>query len=139
MAYVLDPPQGSICSDLRQLRAERRIPSLGPTPARSGIIGSRTVFWLNYPFFVEFRSSDWHELPGVYVFAKLMNGEGELEPLYIGETNNFATRFPSHEKWASAARLGATQIHAMVVSDEECRKQIERELIDYYDPILNQI
>ena len=73
---------------------------------------------------------------GVYIFAGL-NAQGLWRAFYIGETKSFAERLPGHEKWLDAVRMGTTHIHLKVVYTEIMRESVEKELIDYYKPPLN--
>ena len=80
--------------------------------------------------------ADWNPVPGLYALAYLTLHGWRI--LYVGETGNFATRFPNHEKWQTAVRSGATHVLACVTSNELAVRQIEeRDLIRAYDPVLN--
>lgn len=96
------------------------------------------VIWLRYEFYVYTPDTTWHDVPGLYIFAGLTS-ERRWTPLYIGQANSFEQRLrlTSHENWASAVRLGATHIHAMVERQAANRDRIERELIEAYQPTLN--
>ena len=100
-----------------------------------------TVSWLGHEFTVyDPEATDWHEVGGLYIFAGLVSdgrGKSQWRPFYIGQTQSFAERFPTHETWPAAARLGAIRIHAMTVQDARSRVEIERELIHSYQPALN--
>ena len=101
-----------------------------------------TAKWLNYSFGVYPYDVDWHATPGLYVFAA--RGEGlvgsrQWRALYVGQTHSFADRIPTHEKWQAGVRLGAAHVHARREDDEETRELIERELIQEYQPPLNEL
>ena len=102
---------------------------------------SDKVVWLGHEFTVyDPEITDWHEVGGLYIFAGLVSGEqgkSLWRPFYIGQTQNFAERLPTHEDWPEAELLGATHIHARVESDESRRLALEKELIQYYQPHLN--
>ena len=57
--------------------------------------------------------------------------------IYIGQTDNFRNRIPSHEQWTPAMQLGATHVHAITVEQAATRDQIERLVIATYQPVLN--
>ena len=86
-------------------------------------------------------NSTWNPVPGNYVFAALIKPTiltERWEPIYIGETGNFANRLPSHEKWVEARLKGATHILAHVNREGiEARQAEERDLVRAYNPPLN--
>ena len=97
----------------------------------------RICKWLEYEFTVyEPLEARRQKDGGVYIFAKF-NLSGTWNALYIGETESFAERLPNHEKWDRAERMGATHIHLRVYYTEAMRKSVEKELINYYRPPLN--
>lgn len=96
-----------------------------------------TVTWLSYNFEVCQKNSSWHDVGGVYIFCGL-NRQNRWFPVYIGKTESFSDRIPSHGQWDTAQSLGATHVHALVVHMEEDRSQIEEQLIRAYQPPLNQ-
>ena len=95
------------------------------------------VTWLSHEFEVYEKVADWYDVAGVYIFAGL-NNQNQWVPLYVGQTNSFHTRIPSHEKWSRAVLIGATRVHARVESLEATRLVMEQELIQAYDPQLNR-
>ncbi len=98
---------------------------------------SESVTWLSHEFTVyDPKTTDWNEIAGIYIFAGL-NAQELWVPLYIGQTDDFHARLPSHERWTEAELLGATHVHAMVVSLAASRDTIEKELIQAYQPPLN--
>lgn len=96
-----------------------------------------TVRWLNHDFEVFTPPGvKWYDVSGVYLFVGI-NPDGNLYPLYIGETESLAKRLPNHERWPEAALAGATQIHARAVPLEDDRTSLEAALIEAYSPRLN--
>lgn len=73
---------------------------------------------------------------GIYVLAGL-NKDGIWNGYYIGQAVNLKTRLASHDRWNEAVRLGATHIHAVLVPKQADRDNLERELIQYFQPPLN--
>lgn len=86
-------------------------------------------------FTVHDSNQDWKAVGGLYVFASLTE-DGWL-PLYIGKADDFSDRLPSHERLDEAIELGATHIHAAIVSSEANRDKWEPMLIQHYQPPLN--
>ena len=75
---------------------------------------------------------------GVYIFAR-PEPRGP-EPVYIGETESFATRLvSSHEKVPVAGFYGAAEIHvwSMPSSTGRERRALERELREQFQPVMN--
>jgi len=98
---------------------------------------SSKVTWLKkYEFEVCEQDANWNEVAGIYIFTGL-NARNLWVPFYIGQAKNFQDRIPNHENWKAAVRLGATHVHAMVVSQAAMRDKIEKELIEAYQPSLN--
>lgn len=98
--------------------------------------------WLNTEFEIlgTPASTSWLEAPGLYVFAeeeRSADGVSVWRAIYVGQAQNFRTRMPTHEKWLAAVRLGATHVHAKLVDSSGERDDLERALIDYYEPPLN--
>jgi excinuclease UvrABC nuclease subunit len=97
---------------------------------------NNTVRWLSYDFTVYAPTKSWNDVAGVYIFTGV-NNLNQWVALYVGQTDSFRNRIPSHEQWNPAVRLGATHIHAMVVPLAATRDIVERELIQAYQPRLN--
>jgi excinuclease UvrABC nuclease subunit len=95
-----------------------------------------TVNWGGYEFGVYQHDANWNDVGGVYIFSGL-NSRQQWAAIYIGQTDSFHSRIPSHEQWIRAMLLGATHVHAMVESQAAKRDQIERQLIAAYQPMLN--
>ena len=99
-----------------------------------------TVSWQGHAFIVYQRGIDWNEVAGLYIFSgRVKDDQGTTvwRPFYIGQTQNFSKRLPTHEDWPEAQRLGATHVHAMTMKNPEMRAEIERDLIQSYQPALN--
>jgi excinuclease UvrABC nuclease subunit len=95
------------------------------------------VKWLSYEFHVYTPDTSWNDIGGIYIFTGI--SQNKWIPYYIGQTDSFKNRpLSSHEQWDKAQRLGATHIHAMVVQQEATRLAIEKELIQAFQPKLNQ-
>jgi hypothetical protein len=81
-------------------------------------------------------SVTWNKVAGLYIFTY---SDGKYwQPLYIGQTNDFSTRLPSHERLEEAARKGATHIHAAVVQQQANRDAWEKSMIAAHQPPLNE-
>lgn len=95
----------------------------------------------SYQYYLYTANGGWFDLPGNYAFAKEIS-HGLLGPiwafLYFGETDSFARRLPSHERWEEARHLGATHILAHVNHGGNlARKAEEADLIHAYNPPMN--
>ena len=102
---------------------------------------SEKAIWLEHEFTVyDPEITDWHEVGGLYIFAGLVSdekGKSLWRPFYIGQTQNFAERLPTHEDWPEAELLGATHIHAMGLQNARIRAKREKDLVQHYQPRLN--
>lgn len=78
----------------------------------------------------------WNSAAGLYIFA-YSTGGGRWKALYVGQTEDFSSRIPNHERWEEARRLGATHVHARVVPQAATRDVLERLLIENLQPPLN--
>ncbi|MDE0260278.1 MAG: hypothetical protein OXR82_18070 [Gammaproteobacteria bacterium] len=94
------------------------------------------VRWLTYEFGVYDSGTSWRDIGGLYIFTGKTDGK-TWEALYIGQTSSFKDRLPGHPKWSDAVLLGATHIHAKTVTNEKTREKVEQELIEAYQPPLN--
>jgi len=92
-----------------------------------------------YTFDVYEMSTDWNDVPGIYIFAKEIQS-GSWKAIYVGETGSFKTRMTtSHGEWLNALLEGVTHVHAMVDhSGSNGRLAIEDDLILSLRPPLNQ-
>jgi excinuclease UvrABC nuclease subunit len=104
---------------------------------QGGIFMSDKVTWLTHEFSIHRHGEQWNSVAGIYIFAGV-NSLNQWESYYIGQADNFQDRIPSHEKWDKAQSLGATHVHAKAVSQQSQRDLIERQLIQAYQPSLNQ-
>lgn len=96
----------------------------------TGLSGQR------YQYIVCSMDGSWNAIAGNYVFAYLTS-LGWVS-VYFGETGNFATRFPGHEKWRLAMLCGATHVLAHVtLGGEAVRQAEEKDLIRAYNPVCN--
>ena len=82
-------------------------------------------------------SDQWNKVAGLYIFAHRTD-QTHWQSLYVGQTDDFSSRIPNHEQWCSAVRLGATHIHARVVPAAAVRDTLERRLISFLQPPLNE-
>ncbi|WP_421216855.1 hypothetical protein [Aeromonas enteropelogenes] len=94
------------------------------------------AIWASHEFNVYTPSTEWYDRAGIYIFAKI-GPDNHWNALYIGQTNSFSERLSNHERWIEAAKLGATHVHARVVSDQRERDDVEAQLIRINQPPLN--
>jgi hypothetical protein len=78
----------------------------------------------------------WNQVAGIYIFA-YQTDETHWRALYVGQTDDFSSRIPSHERWAEAVRLGATHVHATVVPTQADRNLLEQLLIQNMQAVMN--
>jgi len=78
---------------------------------------------------------NWRKTSGLYIFSYLSGNK--WHPVYIGQTDDFSTRLPHHDRLDEAVRKGATHIHAAVVPLQSNRNSWESMLIKNLKPILN--
>lgn len=98
---------------------------------------SNTVTWSGSEFTVyDPSSTTWNAKAGIYIFTGIIS-TGRWKAYYIGQTDDFSSRIPGHEKWAPAVRLGASHIHARVVPLQASRDTLESQLIQACQPPLN--
>jgi hypothetical protein len=85
-----------------------------------------------YPMDQEFRA-----VGGVYVITRrYKNTQNEWKHafIYIGETEDFSTRFGNHHKAACFKSNNATCICTKVENDKDSRLAIEDDLVTQHDP-----
>lgn len=80
-------------------------------------------------------SQNWNKVAGLYIFSYL--AQGAWYPLYIGQTDDFSSRLPNHERLPEAVRRGATHIHAAVVPQASNRDRLEAMLIQHLQSPMN--
>ena len=97
---------------------------------------SDSVKWLSYEFTIYSPNTKWNDVAGVYIFCGV-NSQNRWVAIYVGQTDSFRDRMPSHEQWTPSVRLGATHIHALAVPRAADRDAIEGELIGACEPRLN--
>jgi hypothetical protein len=95
---------------------------------------------LGFPFSV-LPTWQWDGLggPAVYMFCR-RERDGSITILYIGECENLTERIgPRHEKWASAMRLGMTEVHVhLLARTRHERLAVETRLRTHYPTPLNE-
>ncbi len=80
--------------------------------------------------------ANWNRAAGLYIFAHSTDAS-HWRAVYVGQTDDFSSRIPGHERWSEAARLGATHVHAAVVPQQANRDNLEKMLIQSLQPPLN--
>lgn len=86
-------------------------------------------------FTIYSQNAGWNKVGGLYIFAY---SDGQYwNALYIGQTDDFSSRMPSHDRLDEAVRKGATHIHAVVVPQVANRDKWEQMLIQYHQPPMN--
>lgn len=80
-------------------------------------------------------NTTWNPKAGIYAFAHKDTNGWVIH--YVGQTNSFADRIPSHERWEDARRAGATHVLAAVVATQGDRDKIESAMIRELQPRLN--
>ena len=75
---------------------------------------------------------------GNYIFGRRLPN-GNFLPIYVGETDNFRARLPSHERWKEAKKAGADRMRWLTspLLGEVARKAEEKDLIQKWSPPLN--
>lgn len=96
--------------------------------------------WNSFEFSVyKTNSTRWYRVSGIYVFSEdsHLPLSGNWKPLYIGQASDLQERLKYHEKIPSAIELGLCVIHVASVSNQNSRDNLERALIQQYQPQLN--
>ena len=83
------------------------------------------------------RNEGWNKVAGLYIFCYL-DISGLWSPVYVGQTNDFSYRLPSHNRLSEAVRRGATHIHALVVPQASDRDKWEKMLIQNLHPPMSE-
>lgn len=87
-------------------------------------------------FTIYAENKNWNNVAGVYIFSHQASS-GSWLALYVGQTDDFSARLPSHEKLNEAIRHGATHIHAAAIPLASNRDKVEKMLIQHLQPPLN--
>ncbi len=78
---------------------------------------------------------------GVYIFCRTA-GDGQWNPVYVGETGDFNERLntglQSHQAWPCIKRNGGTHICVRVVSGAAARLDLETKLRQSLNPPCNK-
>ena len=82
------------------------------------------------------KTTTWNAVSGLYIFAYY--SDPYWRALYIGQTDDFSSRIPSHDRFDEAVRRGATHIHAAVVPQAANRDTLEKRLIAHIQPLMNE-
>lgn len=88
-------------------------------------------------FHIYDSNKNWLQVAGLYIFS-FKKPNGFWHPLYVGQTNDFSSRLPSHERLDEAVRNGATHIHAVQVPQAAKRDELEKLLIAHLQPPMNE-
>jgi hypothetical protein len=98
-----------------------------------GKSGQKYRYW----FADSMAPTNFQSVGGNYMYVKRLPN-GNYLPLYIGETQNLSDRHSDHERLADAKRAGATHLMAHTTpAGEKARKDEEKDLIAYWNPVLN--
>jgi len=98
----------------------------------TGVSGSKYVYEA-FPY----ATTSWNDIPGNYAFA--YQAQNNMWPiLYVGQCDSFQKRIPNHERWAEAAKAGATHVLAHSNTNGELARQAEeQDVIGHHQPPLN--
>jgi len=88
-------------------------------------------------FSIHAENKNWNKVAGIYIFTYRASS-GTWLPLYVGQTDDFSARLPSHDRLNEAIRLGATHIHACVIPLQKDRDLFEAALVRVLQPQLNE-
>lgn len=99
----------------------------------------RTSNGTTYVFKPYSPQGQWNSVGGVYMFGRPALGRlGNWEIFYVGMTDDFQRRFSNHERWAEAVKRGTTHVLATIEKNQAARETLERELIQYLRPPMNE-
>jgi hypothetical protein len=93
-----------------------------------------------YTFDVYPMNQTFREVGGIYIITeRFQNDQGAYKHrfIYIGQTEDFSTRFDNHHKANCFTRNGATCICTLVEQDEDNRFATETDLIRLHAPPCN--
>jgi len=115
-------------------------------PQYSRSVSPEPVFWFGasgtrYEFELNPLGVAYHPRPGVYIFCRPL-GQGQWDPIYIGETDNFARRIANelsaHHRWQCIRAAWATHICTLHVPNATERLRIEADLRHHLIPHCNR-
>ncbi|MEX2964662.1 hypothetical protein [Microbulbifer sp. TYP-18] len=87
-------------------------------------------------FHIYEKNESWDSVAGLYIFS-YKTPDGSWCALYVGQTDDFSSRLPSHERWDEAHGFGATHVHAIAVTGQWERDVIEKCLVEHLQPQMN--
>lgn len=95
-----------------------------------------------YKFNIYTTTHSFPDSAGVYIFTKRTkkNDHYSYRYLYVGETSSFEDRITSsHSKWNDAKKKGMNCIfiHRMSGSTKSSRQEVEEDIIERWNPSLN--
>ena len=96
----------------------------------------KKIMWLCYEFTIHHPDTIFEGIGGVYMFCGI-NEANEWVPLYVGQAPSLAGILDDNDIWLEAEELGATHVLVRTSIVPEHRDQVERRLIDAYQPFLN--
>ncbi|MFK4765141.1 GIY-YIG nuclease family protein [Desulfobaculum sp. SPO524] len=99
-----------------------------------------------YAFSVFSPESEFPKINGVYIFGELMDLPSRpnfIEPLYVGETEDFSRRWQEHlnspkGKWPCAKQYGGNCVCLLEVDPNHDRLGIQNLFIEVLDPPCNE-
>ena len=100
----------------------------------AGVSGCYYPFTI-YPLDADLPDTD---IGTVYIFISEAAIPGQYKPLYIGETDAFATPSLNYEKWLCIVRNMADCVCIYIEDNAAARLQIERDLIALHHPPCNE-
>lgn len=83
-------------------------------------------------------TASFRECQAVYVFIRPGTSSSGPKILYVGETINLRARLANHERWPAARNLGASMVAATVTTSDAYRFNLEKHLIQSFQPMLNE-
>jgi hypothetical protein len=94
--------------------------------------GTRHRFWI-YPRGTKFNEP----CPGIYIYARETSPH-KWSPIYIGQTKNVNVRLTNHEQQECLDQNGVTHIHVSIITDDNSRLTIQKDLIEHWKPVCNR-